>query len=311
MQRRTRLIPGLAVLAVSAAIVAPAAGAGDGAPPFEPAVLGGQPPNAVVLAQEDDELAVVLALAPRPGGLLAVVTVLDYDGTGASGRSTTVTVTTADGRSISADARGGPLGTYQATLATTSSPVSARVSVDGPRSWDRPIAFTLPRSAWPPQPAGKLMRSVDRAYARLKTLVIHQRLASKPGDAVTTVYRAIAPHTLATEDSSGDATVQIGKHLWGRVGGGTWVASTTTPVQAIKPFWSGIVEDPVLLGSGRLRGRPVWNLSFAAPQLPAFFRLAVDKQTDRVLDLHMTAAAHFMHHVYGPFNSKLTITPPK
>ena len=28
------------------------------------------------------------------------------------------------------------------------------------------------------------------------------------------------------------------------------------------------------------------------------------------LDLHMTATAHFMHEVYGPFDSPLRIVPP-
>jgi hypothetical protein len=36
----------------------------------------------------------------------------------------------------------------------------------------------------------------------------------------------------------------------------------------------------------------------------------IDKHTHRTLELRMTAAGHFMHHRYGPFNAPLTISPP-
>jgi hypothetical protein len=36
----------------------------------------------------------------------------------------------------------------------------------------------------------------------------------------------------------------------------------------------------------------------------------VDKSTFETLDVHMIAAAHFMHDVYGPFDAPLTVDPP-
>ena len=50
--------------------------------------------------------------------------------------------------------------------------------------------------------------------------------------------------------------------------------------------------------------------SFFDPQLHAWFTIVVDRATMHTLELHMTATAHFMHEVYGPFDSPLRIVPP-
>jgi hypothetical protein len=65
-----------------------------------------------------------------------------------------------------------------------------------------------------------------------------------------------------------------------------------------------------LLGSEAIRGRPAWRVSFANPQIPAFFDGWIDKATGRALALDMTASAHFMHHDYLRFNAPLAIRPP-
>jgi hypothetical protein len=55
----------------------------------------------------------------------------------------------------------------------------------------------------------------------------------------------------------------------------------------------------------------VWVVSFVTPQVPAWFTIWIDKRTYRTLELRMIAAAHFMHHLYGPFNAPLAISPPR
>ena len=297
----------VAVLAV-VTLIAPASDTKQAAP-FAPAILGGQPPGALVLAEEDKDLAVALALRPQGKSLLAVVTVLDQNGTGASGLKAMITVRTADNATVSATAEPGTLGTYQATLATSSRPVSATVTMNGAGSSSRPLSFTLP-AAWPPKPADALMTKVDRAYARLKTLVTRERLASNPTDAITSVYKAVAPDSLSIDSSNGVQAIILGDRRWDNVGGGWRQSNQSPPLKAIAPYWSGIVQDPVLIGATSLNGRAVWIVSFAAPQFPAFFQIKVDKKTSRVLDLRMTASAHFMHHRYGPFNAPLEINPP-
>jgi hypothetical protein len=297
------------IAAVLVTVVAP--GSQKHALPFAPSVLGAQPPGAVVLAQEDEDLAVALALKPGAGGLLAVITVLGQDGAGAEGLTTSVSVRTADGRSTTSAAAQGALGTYQAVLATRARPTGATVSIDGPGSSDRPLRFALP-ATWPAKPATALMKKVDNAYAQLKTLVTHERLASDPTHVIDSVYRAISPSTLQITSSNGTQAIVIGDRRWDKQpGSGFKESAQSPPVKAIAPYWAGIVEDPTLLGSTTVRGRPAWIVSFAAPQIPAFFQIDVDKATDRTLVLEMTASAHFMHHSYGPFDSRLAIRPPR
>jgi len=60
-----------------------------------------------------------------------------------------------------------------------------------------------------------------------------------------------------------------------------------------------------------MHGRPAWIASFYDRTIPAVFQLWIDKQTFSTLALRMTAAAHFMHHVYGPFNAPFRITAPR
>ena len=49
--------------------------------------------------------------------------------------------------------------------------------------------------------------------------------------------------------------------------------------------------------------------SFFDPQMHAWFTIVVDRATMHTLELHMTATAHFMHEVYGPFDSPLANRP--
>jgi hypothetical protein len=315
MRKRTTLILELtalaAAIAAASAVTLVAPGGTKRATLFVPAILGDQPHGAVVLAQEDKDLAVALALRPQAKGLLAVVTILGQNGAGATGLSTSVSVSTGDGATVSAVAQPAARGTYQALLATTSRPVRTSVTIDSAGASNRPRRFALP-TAWPPRDASKLMQRVTRVYSHLRTLVTHERLASDPTHVVNSVYKAIAPDSLAIDSSNGQRAVVIGHRRWDKQAGGDWEQSLQNPpVEAITPYWGEVVKDPTLLGSTTIRGHAVWVVSFAAPQIPGFFEIEVDKATGRVRDLHMTASAHFMHHTYGPFNSRITITPPK
>ena len=51
-------------------------------------------------------------------------------------------------------------------------------------------------------------------------------------------------------------------------------------------------------------------VAFLDPTVPAWFEIALDRWTLRTLDVHMTAAAHFMHDRYLRFNAPIRITPP-
>jgi hypothetical protein len=74
--------------------------------------------------------------------------------------------------------------------------------------------------------------------------------------------------------------------------------------------WS-VVRHPSVLRSATYAGRPVWWVSFADPTIPAFFEVAIDRETGLQLLVRMTAASHFMDRRYDGFDRPLTIVPPQ
>ncbi|HEY1273978.1 MAG TPA: hypothetical protein VGF25_03680, partial [Thermoleophilaceae bacterium] len=82
------------------------------APSFTPTVLGGQPPHAVVLAQEDKDLSLALAVQPGAKHLTLVATVLGQDGTGTTGLDVAFRTTTSDGAVHDADGQACGPGCY-------------------------------------------------------------------------------------------------------------------------------------------------------------------------------------------------------
>jgi hypothetical protein len=164
---------------------------------------------------------------------------------------------------------------------------------------------------WPAPPAATLVARADRVYRSLRTLVIHERLASSARNAVVTTYRVQAPNRLAYRIAGGPEAVIIGAKRWDRLPGGSWERSDQEPLTQPEPFWgSDPVRNARLLGTGRVGGRPVRIASFYDPRLPAWFVLWVDRDTSRLLALRMTAQAHFMRHRYTGFDRPLRITPP-
>ena len=256
---------------------------------FEPSVLGGQPPGALVLARQDGALAVALAVKPLAGTTLLVATVFAPDGEGAAG----LHVRFRTGRTEAAT-EPGTSGTYAAVLPVRPGRVVG-VSL-GPA--DR-VVFHLP-AHWQPGSARRELAEATRAYRSLHTLVIHERLATAPGSVLTSIYRAVAPHRLSITSSNGDRAIIVGGRRWDRHPGAGWQESVQEPpLDPFTPFWRGIVEDPTILGREVVHGRRLVRLSFAAPQIPAFFELTVDATDHRPRALEMIAAAHFMHHVYS------------
>jgi len=103
----------------------------------------------------------------------------------------------------------------------------------------------------------------------------------------------------------------VGERRWDRASASAkWQESSTTTLPQPTAAWLAAPAHAALLGSGTVAGRPTWFVSFLEPSVPAWFRLAIDKQTLRTLELRMVAPAHFMHHRYSGFNSGPAITPP-
>ncbi|MGO9821803.1 MAG: hypothetical protein ACLPTJ_14295 [Solirubrobacteraceae bacterium] len=297
---------GLIAAALAAVIVFTVITPAPPPPHFTPATLGDQPPGAVVLAEEDGGLAVGLAAAPRRGQLLMVATVFGQSGGGAAKLHTRIVITTHGGQRMTAEATACTAGCYEAVFDTAAIPERASVTFNGGGRVD----FSFPAHG-PSASALEQVRDAEAEYRRLRSLVTHERLASDPTEVVYTTYYAVAPHKLRFDVRGGDDTVIIGNRRWDRAPGRRWQASPQEPITPIVAYWTPLVQDATILGAAIVQGQACWVIAFADPQTPGFFTIYVDKSTHRTLELEMTAAAHFMHHIYGPFNAPLKIQPPE
>jgi hypothetical protein len=297
-----RSVPGPTSSAVSSSSVSPAHVA-----PAAPALRGGRiatpndpgfpspPPNAVVLAQEAGSRA--LALAVKPG--LVRVSILGVAGGGESGLR--VALQFGRGYLMTPDPCGP--GCYQAEVqGTPDSPVTVRIGGEAYR-------FALP--ALPAADGTAIVGRASDTWNALRTLVWHERLASSPTNALETVYRAVAPHSLSYTIAGRSAAVIIGGMRWDRTSlTAPWRASVQNPpVRQPQPFWQE-ATDAHLLGAAKVGSRRVWRVSFFDPSTPAWFEASVDRASGRTLELDMIAASHFMHDVYGPFDAPIRLTPP-
>jgi copper transport protein len=252
------------------------------------------PPGATVLATESADRGVGLAVLP--GGTLQA-TVLGPDNRGVDGLAL---VFRSGGKKIGSS-RCGP-GCYRAVA----HPAGLTVAVLPGSS--PPVSFRLPVR---PQPAVRLVARARRAYGRLQSLVIHERLASSPRNHVETRWQIVAPSRLTYVTSSGARAVVIGARRWDRIGDGPWQASSQTPLQLPGAQWGTRWLNAKALGWMTVGGKRARFVSFFDPLLPAWFEMALDPRTNRPLELEMTAAAHFMHHRYSDFNRPLRIVPPR
>jgi len=241
--------------------------------------------------------------------VLLVATILGPDGAGATGLDVGFRLRTVSGTTSVRGEKASP-GYYEAEATVSGRPVSVAVTVTGQGAGSEPVRFVLP-TAWPPRPAGAMVSAAEGAYASLRTLVTLEQLGSSPTRVVTSRYVAVAPNRLEITSDNGTKAVVIGSHRWDKIGNGPWQRTTQQPFRSIAPFWAGKVENAMLLGTSSIRGRTASVVSFAAPQMPAFFTAWIDSRTGRTLQLRMTAAAHFMHHVYGPFDAPQRIRAPR
>jgi copper transport protein len=258
------------------AVVAPA-------PPHAP------PRGALVLAQEDDDIAIALAASPRGRNIGVQVTALGPEGKG---------VDDLDVKIAGASTRRCGPGCYAATIPLPAAPRRVPVRVGG-----RTLVFTLP-AGWPAPAAGALVDRIDRVFRGLRTVVIHEHLASSAKNAITTTYRVEAPNRFSYRIVNGPEAVVIGKTRWDRLPHGRWQRSEQEPIRQPEPFWgSDPMRNARLLTANRA--------SFYDPKLSAWFELTFDPKTGRLLALRMTATAHFMRHRYSDFNAPLKIVPPR
>jgi copper transport protein len=263
------------------------------ASPQTPQPIAAPPPGATVLAGESGDRAVGLAV--RPGGQLQA-TVLGPDDNGVDGLS----VGFRAGRRTFGSTACGP-GCYRADGRIDARRVTVLLDSGA-------VSFAIPGRT---QPASPLVAEARRAFAGLRSLVIHERLASSPRDKIATTFRIVAPDRLTYVTSEGSRAVVIGGHRWDAEGKGRLVRSAQTPLQLPGAEWGPRWLNARAVGWTTIGGRHATVVSFFDPRLPAWFEIAVDPGTDRPLELKMTAAAHFMHHRYTNFNQPMRIMAPR
>ncbi|HEX4518915.1 MAG TPA: hypothetical protein VH063_04965 [Gaiellaceae bacterium] len=287
-------------------------GATTAAPAVTTTVAGGQiptptdpgfpapPPGALVLAREAGTRALALAIVPGDESSLVRVSVLSGQGPGARGLAVSIL---AGGQTVLLPACGA--GCYQSDVPTSRLSGKVVVMLDA-----RGYPFTLPSTL--SLPAGTAMvANAGKVWRALKTLVWHERLAASPTDALYTVYRAVAPDELQYTIGGHSSALIIGMNRWDRATPtGRWVHSVQNPpITQPQPFWAG-QSDAHVIASGRVDGRSAAEITFFDPVTPAWFDAWIDKRNGHTLVLTMTAVAHFMHHVYGPFDAPFQLHPP-
>jgi copper transport protein len=261
--------------------------------PEAPRPIAAPPPGATVLAGESGDRAVGLAILP--GGRLQA-TVLGPDEKGVDGLSVGFR---AGGRTLGSTSCGPGCYRPQGRIH------ARRVTVVLPSG---PVPVTIPVQT---QPASELVAEARRAYASLRSLVIHERLASSPRNKITTTWRIVAPNRLTYVTSAGSRAVVVGAWRWDSDGKQPFVRSPQTPALELPGSqWGPGWVDARALGWTRVGGRRARLVSFFDPRLPGWYELAMDPRTHRPLELKMTAAAHFMHHRYTDFNRPMRIVPP-
>jgi hypothetical protein len=113
----------------------------------------------------------------------------------------------------------------------------------------RSLRFALPERAAPS--ATSLVRRATFVFRHLRSLVIDERLASAPGNAVRTRYEIVAPDRLHYLLDTGTAGIVIGAQRWDRDSrSAPWQPSAQEPLRLPEPFWRSW-RDASLLGSTR------------------------------------------------------------
>lgn len=267
------------------------------------------PRDAVVFAREDGDLAVGVAVQTDGRRLALTTSVLGPDGDAFNGLRVRYRLRSPAG-SAATNADACAPGCYRATLTPPGRPRLLTLELSGGGRPGARLQFRLP-APWPPPDATALVRRATRAYRTLHTLVIHERLASSPRNALVTTYAIAAPDRLSYRIRGGGQAIIIGGRRWDRTSpGGRWTRSTQTPLTQPTPFWGSRFYDARVIGRGRVGGRNVAFVTLFDPQIPGWFTLTIDPAAARTVELRMVAAAHFMRHRYGPFNTPLRIRPP-
>jgi hypothetical protein len=275
-RRRSLLLPLVAVPAALALAGCGGSGGGVSLPTLQPAVVV-PPRGAVVDAREWGSRDVALA---RKAGV-ATVDVVDSQGHGIDGLTVRI-----------GGAKAAPCGTGCYRAPDPQGPVTVGI---GKRSW----TFTISADA----PSGKaIVAQAERAYARLKTVALEQRLASGPGNAVVTLFEFQAPDRLRYTNVGGSQAIVIGSSRWDRpTTHDPWTRSPQQRVNVMHPPWRQPIDEHVVAPN---------TVTFFDLNTRAWFRVVVEPASKLPTTVGMTGISHFMTDRFSRFDAPLDIAPP-
>ena len=262
-----------------------------------------------VLARQISRLAAGIAATQHGSSLRIDGTILAPNGDPARGYTVSYRLSTT-GSTTRFGTRSCGAGCYRAVIPLSGQPLHLRMSVERAGRSLGSADFPFPAS-WPPQSADQLLAHATRAFLALRSVVVDQHLTS--GASLQIRYKEIAPYRMAYTASNGAASVSIGTRSWDRnTLTSPWISSTLAePIKVPFLEWDRTPINATLLGSGRLRGRPVWLVSHEIyTYTPIWYTVAIDKRTNLLLDIRMVTSSHFMHDRYSGFNQPLVIGPP-
>ena len=270
--------------------------------PREVSLAPAPPAGSVVLARDSRELAVALAVLPgRSLGVTA--TIVGQSGRGVDGLEVELTAKGRTSRATSA-ARSCGHGCYATSLAVAA-PTELSVKVTGAGA-PRTIVFPV-TGRWPPADGQAFLGRATRAFRRLRSVMLLERLSSGPGHSIVTTWKLAAPDRLEYEIHGGPGGIVIGTRRWDRPKpDAPWASSKTTRLPQPTAPWGTRIANARLLAETPTKVVVSW----VDPVVPAWFTGTFDRRTALPVELRMTAPAHFMRHRYLAFNRKVRIEPP-
>jgi copper transport protein len=161
------------------------------------------------------------------------------------------------------------------------------------------VAGKTLRFAVPPvlQSGAAALRHARRLYDDARAVTIVERLSSRPGLSIATVFRERAPDRLAyrifssTEPGlTGKQSIVIGGRRWDRSGRGPWRSTSYGEIRVPNAYWGPRAQNAFYSAPNMI--------TFYDPRIRAWYRLRLDR-AGRPAALKMIAGAHFMHHDYS------------
>jgi mono/diheme cytochrome c family protein len=175
-----------------------------------------------------------------------------------------------------------------------------------------PLGGPLPAPGQSQDEAITLLDQVEIAMSKLKYLREEQVVSDDTGRSATFTYQYAAPDRLSFTSSLGQETIVLGSTQYYRSQGGEWNASQGGEPYAFPPthgYTQGAV-GAVYEGPSTLDGRPVEIVAFADSLSTAAYRLWIDVESKRILELVMDAPNHHMRSRYSDFDVPVKIQAP-